>query len=201
MGARDEQRATTHAQILESAARLLRTRGLAAATVTEVMGHVGLTVGGFYAHFASKEALLDQVLRHAAADMRARLLVGLEGRARDDRFEQVLKRYLCRTHRDRAEEGCPLPAVAGEVATRFDGHRDALTEVVEALQEALAMQVDDAQPAAARSFALGMVALLYGALTLSRAVQGTALSDEILRSGREFARLARRGARAQATAG
>lgn len=195
MTARDDRRDETHERILSSAGRLLRSRGLAATSVADVMKGAGLTVGGFYAHFASKDALMAEVLRGASAAMRARLFAGLDGRGADERFELLVKRYLSRAHRDAAESGCVLPAAAGEVAAGADAQRAVLAEVLEALGGGIAAQLDEATaPVPARAFALGLASLLYGGLTLSRAVRGTALSDEILRASREFARLARRGA-------
>ena len=68
MTAKEEQKERSHATILESAARLLRERGISGARVADVMKGAGLTVGGFYAHFGSKEALVDEVLRRAATE-------------------------------------------------------------------------------------------------------------------------------------
>jgi len=197
MTLRDDQRHDTHTRILASAGRLLRARGLAATSVADVMKGAGLTVGGFYAHFASKDALLAEVLRGAAAAMRSRLFADLDDRDANARFELLLRRYLSRAHRDDAEAGCPLPAVVGEVATHGDAQREVLAEVLAMLDEGLATQLQGAVPTArARVFAVGLASLLYGGLTLSRAVRGTGLSDEILRASREFARLALRGAQA-----
>lgn len=201
MSARDDRRDATHDQILASAGRLLRERGLAATSVAEVMKGAGLTVGGFYAHFASKDALLSEAVRRAAGAMRERLFAGLAGRDPGARFEAVVRRYLSRGHRDDPAAGCPLPAVVGEVASSATAQREALADAVEAMGEGLASQLQGAAPTAqARAFAFGLLALFYGGLTLSRAVRDTALSDEILRASREFARLARRGAEG-ATAG
>src|SRR3954462_13916462 len=111
LGGKAEQKQRSHATILESPSRLLRERGIAGASVSDVMKGAGLTVGGFYAHFASKEALVDAVLRRAAREMRERLFVGLADKSPSERFETVVRRYLSRTHRDQPETGCPLPAV------------------------------------------------------------------------------------------
>jgi len=71
--AKEEQKERSHGSILESAGRLLRERGISGAGVADVMKGAGLTVGGCYAHFASKEELIDEVLRRAATGMRERL--------------------------------------------------------------------------------------------------------------------------------
>src|ERR1700733_2533267 len=123
-----EQKERTQASILESAARLLREKGISGASVADVMKGAGLTVGGFYAHFASKEALVDEVLRRTAGEMRRWLFLGLDAKPVAERFETVLRRYLSRTHRDQVATGCPLPAVVGEVASTAGEQRAALAD-------------------------------------------------------------------------
>src|SRR5580692_10706186 len=117
MSSKTEQKERSHETILDSAARLLREKGIAGARVAEVMKGAGLTVGGFYAHFASKEELIDEVLQRTAGATRERLFAGLEDKPEGDRAEVVLKRYLSPAHRDDTLHGCSLPAVVGEVGT------------------------------------------------------------------------------------
>src|SRR3954469_23784041 len=111
MTSKADQKERTHGTILESAARLLRAKGISGARVADVMKGAGLTVGGFYAHFSSKEALVDDALRLTAGRMRARLFARLEEKDEADRAEVVLKRYLSAAHRDEIARGCPFPAV------------------------------------------------------------------------------------------
>ena len=99
----------SHETILESAARLVRERGISGARVADVMKGAGLTVGGFYAHFASKEDLVDEVLRRTGAELRERSSRGIEEKPEADRAEVVLKRYLSAAHRDDAEPGVSVP--------------------------------------------------------------------------------------------
>jgi TetR/AcrR family transcriptional repressor of nem operon len=193
MSAKAEQKERTHETILASAARLLRSKGIAGARVADVMSGAGLTVGGFYAHFDSKEALVDDVLRLTAARLRERLFVGLEAKDEADRAEVVLKRYLSAAHRDDVEQGCPFPAVVGEVATTAHVHRDALAEQVETFAQELRQLLPRAERLAPRHVALGLLALMVGGLGLARALRGTALSDEVIKACRAFGRLALRG--------
>src|ERR1700733_2403132 len=95
-----EQKERTQASILESASRLLREKGISGARVADVMRGAGLTVGGFYAHFKSKEALVDDALRRTAREMRAQLFALLDEKPPGDRLEVVVKRYLSGAHRD-----------------------------------------------------------------------------------------------------
>ena len=198
MTAKAEQKQRTHGSILESAQRLLRRRGIAGASVADVMKGAGLTVGGFYAHFASKDKLIDEALRRTASATRARLFAKLADKPAVDRAEVVLKRYLSAAHRDEPDDGCPLPAVTGEIGTTAGEHRRALADVIDAFAGELEAHLP-APPAAQaaarvprRHLALGLVALMYGGLSLARAARGTELSDEILRACRSLGRLAAR---------
>src|SRR3984957_8027011 len=186
-----EQKERTHETILASAARLLRSKGIAGARVADVMSGAGLTVGGFYAHFGSKEALVDDVLRLTASEMRGRLFARLDEKPPADRAEVVLKRYLSPAHRDDIEQGCPLPAVVGEVGTTAAEHRDALAGPVAGFAPELGVHLPMSGGGISRRYvALGLVALMYGGLSLSRALRGTALSDEVLKACRALGRIA-----------
>jgi TetR/AcrR family transcriptional repressor of nem operon len=188
MSAKSEQKQKTRASILESAERLVRANGIAGARVADVMKGAGLTVGGFYAHFASKEALVDDVIRRAAAYTRSRLLAGLEDKDEKDRARLVLERYLSAAHRDECEGGCPFPAIVGEVATRAPEHRDVLAEQVGAFASELGSLLPGVEAPERRHLALGLFALMFGGLALARAVRGTPLSEEVLRACRSIGR-------------
>jgi len=192
VGAKAEQKQRSHATILESASRLLRERGISGASVADVMKGAGLTVGGFYAHFASKEAMIDAAMRRTARAMRDRLFGKLEDKPPADRGEIVLKRYLSAAHRDDLRDGCSLPAVVGEVSTSATEHRAALHEQIDAFAAELEDHLPTHPQVSRRHLALGLVALMYGGLTLSRALRGTELSDEVLRACRALGRLAAR---------
>lgn len=192
MGAKTEQKERTHEAILASASRLLRARGIAGARVAEVMSGAGLTVGGFYAHFASKEALVDDALRLTATRMRERLFAGLDQKPEQDRAEVLLKRYLSTAHRDDLEHGCPFPAVIGEVGTTAPEHRAVLAEQVDAFAAELEAVLPESEALDKRHLAIGLFALMYGGLGLARALRGTDLSGEIIRACRAFGRFALR---------
>ena len=189
MSAKSEQKERTRAAIVASACRLLRERGIDGARVADVMGAAGLTVGGFYAHFANKDALLDEALRRTAAEMRARLVARIEDKPLPARGEVVLKRYLSPAHRDDPASGCPLPAVVGAIATAAPEHRGVLAEELGRLADAISAELPP-ERGGRRGAALGMIALMYGGLSLARAVRGTELSDEILRACRAFGKAA-----------
>jgi TetR/AcrR family transcriptional regulator, transcriptional repressor for nem operon len=188
MTAKTEQKEKTHASILQSAERLVRAKGIAGARVADVMKGAGLTVGGFYAHFASKESLVDEIIRRTAAHTRDRLFAGLEEKDEKDRARLVLERYLSGAHRDECEEGCPFPAIVGEVATAAPEHREVLADQISAFASELGSLLPSAEAPERRHLALGLFALMYGGLALARALRGTPLSDEVLRACRSIGR-------------
>src|SRR5207245_2231101 len=180
MNAKVEQKELSHESILESAARLIREKGISGARVAEVMKGAALTVGGFYAHFSSKDHLVDETLRRTGATLRERLFARLEA----DRAEVILKRYLSPDHRDASTLGCPLPAVVGEIGTTAPQHRAVLAEQVQLLIDRLAQHLPAGGAIPPRLLATGLVALMYGGLSLSRAVKRSDLSAEVLRACR-----------------
>ncbi len=182
-GSKAEKKERSHEGILESAARLVRERGISGAKVADVMEGAGLTVGGFYAHFASKEALVDEALRRTSAKLRAHLFKGIEDKPKEDRALVLLKRYLSVQHRDEYVHGCPMPAVLGEVGTTKTEHAPVVAEQIEALAKELDQHLPDAG-LPRRQLALGLAATMVGGLSIARATKGTPLSEDVLRACR-----------------
>lgn len=171
----------TRRRILAATARRLRQDGLAATGVEDVMQDAGLTHGAFYAYFASREALLDEALAAAAGESREAWFAGLDGLSRETWLGHVVGRYLAPQHRDRPGTGCvfaPLAAEAGRAGTPTrQAFEDQLGRSLARLTEGLGD--------AARAKAL--LALMIGALQLSRAVLDRDLSDDILLAARRAA--------------
>jgi TetR/AcrR family transcriptional repressor of nem operon len=183
---RAKQKRETRDRILASAGTIMKERGIAGASVAEVMGSVGLTVGGFYAHFASKDDMIDQSLRRAMAQRRQRFSDYVDVTKWRDRLSRMTTRYLTREHRDDAAGGCPMPAVMAEVGRTGMG-QTALGDEIGALVIALTGEQWDDDPQA-RQAALAIIALTAGGLSLARALGKTALSDEVLSACRGFAK-------------
>jgi TetR/AcrR family transcriptional repressor of nem operon len=116
MSRKAEQKQRSHDAIIASAAALLRARGIDASSVGEVMRGAGLTVGGFYGHFSSKEELFVETIRSAAGLMWDGLLASAGGQSPRAKVLSVARRYMSRAHRDQPEMGCLLPSIAAEVA-------------------------------------------------------------------------------------
>lgn len=184
---RAEQKAATRARIIDLAARRLRKEGLGGNAVHRLMRDCGLTHGGFYVHFPSKEALDAAALEQAMAEHAARDESLPAALPRPERRMQRARRYLSRSHRDDVESGCPLAALLSEVA---QGGPD-LRETYQRLLAQVVTDTQDSDGIPPMSEELALAALAMGGLALSRAVPDPALSDAILSACRDAtARLA-----------
>jgi TetR/AcrR family transcriptional repressor of nem operon len=158
-------------QIIDGAATLLRERGVDGVNVGRLMAEAGLTHGGFYRHFASKEERVRLALAKAFSDQRE----WLDGQTE----ERVIDYYLSPEHRDDFAAGCTVGALGGEVARAEAETRATFAAGAEAFLEAFAgLEGRDREEALAR------YATMVGALVISRASAGTPLSDEILEAAR-----------------
>ncbi|WP_394824558.1 TetR/AcrR family transcriptional regulator [Pendulispora albinea] len=168
-------------RIIEAAASLFRSRGISNTGIDAVMASVGLTAGGFYAHFKSKQDLIGEVVRKAFAEGEGRLTCNEE----DDRawLETVLRRYMSRSHRDHPDEGCPMTTLLTELPHVHDVVQPIVVEQVSSYAELLEKRL--AKGASnARQRALAIIALMVGAVALARVLRGSKLSDEILMAAR-----------------
>jgi TetR/AcrR family transcriptional regulator, transcriptional repressor for nem operon len=175
----------TRHEIVQSALRLLKRQGMVDASVADVMAEAGLTVGGFYAHFPSKETLAEETVREGLQERRAMYLrrPDQEGWAR--RLQSALEGYFSQEHRDDIPGGCPIPMAAMDAA-RSGTAAAVFVEEFAKMAETFECGRDPANPRAPRAAALGSLALMVGGMILARAAKGTALSDEILESARTF---------------
>jgi TetR/AcrR family transcriptional regulator, transcriptional repressor for nem operon len=176
----------TRARILDAARRLFKTRGYPGTGVDAIMASEGLTAGGFYAHFDSKEALLAETFTQAFEATREVLLRPLEGRSGVDWLRVVVRRYLSRAHRDNAADGCPLPTLGADVARTSETVRAQFQRYFEALADECERKLDGS-PGLVRDQVLANLAMCVGGLVLARAVSDASLSDRILRSCRRYA--------------
>jgi TetR/AcrR family transcriptional repressor of nem operon len=175
----------TREKILRAAGKVFRREGYHAAGVDKVMEEAGLTAGGFYAHFGSKEALLAEMLAPVAAEAGARRDKGLEEVAGRARVEAFLERYLGQAHRGSAEDGCPLPALMSEVA-RAGGPVKASFEAI--VRDLATRLKGHAGGGLSEDRALAIIALCVGGLGVARTVQDEALGERILAACRDLAR-------------
>jgi len=182
---RSRRKAESHQAIVAAASRLFRRNGIGAASVADVMTEAGLTHGGFYSHFADKNALAAEAFAHAARH-RDRWFSGLDGADPKDWLARVTKRYLNRRHRDRPEDGCPFPALCHEMAALPKENRTAVDRAIEEAVRRMAPHLPPGIGPGGDQSAMALLSLFVGATLLSRAVASEQLADELLEAGRQF---------------
>ena len=171
-----DQAVANREKILEVAGTLFRERGYDGIGVADIMKRAGLTHGGFYGHFPSKDDLAAEITSRVLG--REGWLERLTGSANPS-LTDVVRKYLTRRHRDDAGHGCLLAALGSDVVRQPRSVRHAFTEGLRLRIDALA-RVRTGRSAARRRKALATMAGLVGALILSLAVDDPHLSDEIL---------------------
>jgi TetR/AcrR family transcriptional regulator, transcriptional repressor for nem operon len=184
-----EHNEATRDRIVEAASRLYREHGIAAVGLAKIMAEAGLTVGTFYTHFKSKEALLRETLLRSL-DARSE---GLKQALHGAELETVVRAYLSPEHRDAAGVGCPVAALASEVARHPRATRNVFAAHNGRSLDVLAAWLSSRQrKEVSRADAAALLGLLAGTLQIARATPDRAESDAILEAGiRAAIRLAR----------
>lgn len=174
------QAAETRERIILAAARAFRERGFDGIGVADLMKSVGLTHGGFYGHFESKEELMAQACQRAVGDMLQDWSARVDT-ARDP-LRAITGPYLSAEHRDQPGTGCLMAALGAEAARQPSPLRRAFTQCFEQVLETLTRLTPGASRVAKRRKAMATFATLVGALVIARAVDDPVLSDEVLRT-------------------
>jgi len=177
-----EQAARNRERIVETAAQLFRERGFEGIGVADLMKEAGLTHGGFYGHFSSKEDLIAEASARALMGSLAFLSRAAE-RAPGDPLGGVAAAYLTSTHRDNPGAGCLLAALGPDVSRQGPAVRRSVTDYMRGAVDLLTRTMRGQTKAARRQKALSSYATLVGAMILARAVDDRALSQEILDAG------------------
>jgi TetR/AcrR family transcriptional regulator, transcriptional repressor for nem operon len=175
------QEAENHERILGVATRLFRERGIDGIGVAELMKAAGLTHGGFYGHFKSKEDLVAQACARAVLRMRQNWTNVID-QATGDPLEALAATYLTPKHRDAAGRGCPMAALGSEISRQSPSVRRAFTDELRPFLDYLSRIVHGNSNSLRRQKALATYASLVGAIIVSRAVDDPDLSNEILSS-------------------
>ena len=171
-----EQMAENRRKILDAASRLFRAKGFEAVSVAEVMSAAGLTHGGFYGHFRSKDELIACALATACESTPGR---GLD-------IDAYIKAYLSPRHRENVSGGCPLAGLAAETLRQTPEARTAITDGLRGQIERMTSALQDKGVADARQAAIGNLTAMVGALVFARACDDPALSDELLEQTRTW---------------
>jgi TetR/AcrR family transcriptional repressor of nem operon len=173
----------TRKKVVKAAAAAIRSAGPGVG-VADIMARAGLTHGGFYAHFSSKEALLAEALTEAFAQGRR----GLDRAAAADpagvKLEALIDTYLSEAHRDAPEYGCPVAALASGLPHQGEQLREAFDQGVAAIVDMIAGRMDWGTSEERTAAACSAFAEMSGALALSRAVSDPGLSLKVLAESR-----------------
>jgi TetR/AcrR family transcriptional regulator, transcriptional repressor for nem operon len=180
-----EEAAKTRERIVTVAAEEFREHGIVATGLADLMSAAGLTHGGFYRHFDSK----NELIKEACAAALATILDGLAAATSEKRGRTGLKtvaaQYLSTEHRDHPGDGCPLAALGSELARADAEIRNVATAGFLRLVDILAEQFDETDPSEGKKKAIVAAVTMIGALTMSRIVTDAALSKSLLRSAEE----------------
>jgi TetR/AcrR family transcriptional regulator, transcriptional repressor for nem operon len=169
----------SHERIVDAAARAIRRSGYGGTAVADIMKDAGLTHGGFYAHFASREAMLAEAADRAGAESVAALTRVVAAAPPREALQALLRAYLSKAHVEGAETGCPLAALGSEMPRQAPEVRRAATRRIKEMIDLVGRQSPDWGQPGAHEHALVTVATMVGALLLARAVDDPRLSDAL----------------------
>jgi TetR/AcrR family transcriptional repressor of nem operon len=180
----DTHKDETRKALLRAASAQLREKGPDRLSVASVMKSAGLTHGGFYAHFKSKDALLTEALADTFARSQQRVLRLLDGLPPKAALATYVDFYVSPDHRDHPANGCPLTALNSDMPRQTKKFRTAFEIGVKQIAQAMTARMEAAGVADAQRLAPALLSAMAGAVALSRTISDKALSDELLASAR-----------------
>ena len=169
----------THERIVEAAARAIRRSGYDGTGVADIMKDAGLTHGGFYAHFPSREAMLAEAADRAGSESVANMQHIAAASPPRHALEAMMRAYLSKAHVEEIEKGCAVAALGSEMPRQAPEVRRAATRRIKEMIDLVARQSPDWGQPGAHEHALFLVAAMVGALVLARAVDDPRLSDAL----------------------
>src|ERR1700716_542079 len=180
-----EHKLETHARIVRKASVRLREKGAHGVGVADLMKEAGLTHGGFYAHFDSREALVIEAFADAMDRGTEHWRKLAEQTPPEKRLATIVGTYLTPLHRDDPGHGCAIPTLGAEIARESPKTRKAFAAKMEHMIDMLAEQIPEVPRKAARKQAMAAIATMMGTLVLARVAGSGEVSDEILGAGRD----------------
>ena len=182
-----EHKQETHDRIVRKASVRMREKGAHGIGVADLMKEAGLTHGGFYAHFDSREALLIEAFGYAMDRSMAYWRKTTAEISPEKRLATIVDSYLNTGHRDDPGRGCALPTLGAEIARESPKTRKAFAAKLDQMIEMLVEQMHGVPPKAARKQAVATLATMMGTIVLARVAGSGEFSDEVLGAGREAA--------------
>ncbi len=167
----------SHERIVAAAARAIRRSGYAGTGVADIMKAAGLTHGAFYAHFASRDAMLAEAADRAGAESLARASAVVAAVPAEQSLESLVRSYLSTAHREDTECGCPVAALGSEMPRQSAEVRAAATRRIKDMVDLVARQTPGRNQGGIQENALVTVATMVGSLILARAVDDPDLAE------------------------
>lgn len=169
----------SHDRIVEVAARAIRRSGYAGTGLADIMKEAGLTHGGFYAHFKSRDALLAEAWNHAGAESAALAARVTSAAPPGQAIQAIMQAYLSSEHISAIETGCPVSALGSEMPRQSPEVRRAATIHIKAMIDLIARQLPDWGQPQAHQQAMALLCALIGTTMIARAVDDPALSEAL----------------------
>ena len=185
MGHSRAEKEKTHKRIVKIASKRFREKGVAGVGIADLMKEAGLTVGGFYKHFNSRDDLVAEAVGSALGTWKRQVDAAASG-GPSLTYTKLIHNYLNEAHRDNPGTGCALGALAGEIARSDKRTRALASKQIENDLQLIAGLLPGKDKHAARSKAILTFAALVGAISLARAVSDETLSREILKTVAEL---------------
>jgi len=174
-----ERKEATHERIVDVAARAIRRSGYGGTGVADIMKEAGLTHGGFYAHFASRDALLAEAGDRAGAESVALAARIAAAAPAGEALQHIMEAYLSDEHFGAIESGCPIAALGSEMPRQAPEVRHAATSRIKEMIDLLARQMPDWGQPEAHERAMMLVCGLVGTIMIARAVDDPKLSKAL----------------------
>jgi TetR/AcrR family transcriptional repressor of nem operon len=181
-----EHKAEVHQKIVKDASRRVRAEGLSGAAVAAVMRDTGLTHGGFYKHFGSKDELVMESLREAFREIGDKLVRAAEQSRSEAAWEAIVKSYLSLEYCEHVERGCPLPALAPEMARVDQAMRSQVFAELVNYRDRMLPFMPGRRPADKERAFFVIFSMMIGAVEIARMMPDRAAQEKVLASTREF---------------
>jgi len=180
-----QHKAKTHERVLKKAAEQMRRRGVQGTGIASLMGKVGLTHGGFYAHFPDKNALIAEATGPMLEEVVAGVLAAAEAAPEGKKVRAIVDTYLSTQHRD-SPQACPVAGLCGEMARQSERVRNAYTGAIEDTLKLIARFFPEANEQERRDRARLMMSGMAGTLMIAKVITDRKASDHFLEQAREF---------------
>jgi len=180
-----DHKANTRKRVLQEAARAIRAEGADGIAIAPVMAAAGLTVGGFYAHFKSKDDLIAEAVNFMFDERYASFFTHIDIPDPRQALTRFVDYYLSMRHRDATTGGCPIPTLAGQVPSLPPAARERFVLAVERLTDAVAGLLEATEVEDARAVSASAMAEMIGAVSLARLTRDASKAEGLLNTARD----------------